>query len=57
MPFKLSTTLTGGVGYVCFDYKGHGESSGKFVDCTMRDFVGNAMQVLKKLNLLCKDSR
>ena len=42
-----------GFGYVCFDYKGHGESSGKFVDCTMRDFVGNAMFVLENM---CKDS-
>ena len=43
-----------GVGFVCFDYKGHGESSGKFVDCTMQDFVESARLILDNE---CRDKR
>lgn len=35
-----------GAGFSCFDYRGHGESSGHFVDCTMHDFVADASDML-----------
>ena len=25
--------------YLCFDYRGHGNSSSSFVDCTMHDWM------------------
>lgn len=35
-----------GAGFHCFDYRGHGESSGHFVDCTVHDWVADASDML-----------
>ncbi len=34
------------VGFLCFDYRGHGQSSGQFIDCTMHDWVADASDML-----------
>ena len=33
-------------GYLCFDYRGHGNSSSSFVDCTMHDWIEDSRQML-----------
>ncbi len=38
-----------GRAYVRFDYSGHGESSGKFTDCTIGDWAGDALAVLDEV--------
>lgn len=35
--------------FICFDYEGHGSSSGKFEDCTIGKWKDNALSVLTKL--------
>jgi len=35
-----------GANFLCFDYRGHGNSSGLFVDCTMHDWVEDARTML-----------
>lgn len=35
-----------GAGFLCFDYRGHGNSSGNFVDCTMHDWMEDARNML-----------
>mmetsp|Transcript_27882 Transcript_27882/g.55855 ORF Transcript_27882/g.55855 Transcript_27882/m.55855 type:complete len:315 (+) Transcript_27882:162-1106(+) len=34
------------VSFLCFDYRGHGQSSGHFIDCTMHDWVTDASDML-----------
>jgi len=33
-------------GYLCFDYRGHGNSSSSFVDCTMHDWMEDSRQMI-----------
>lgn len=35
-----------GAGFVCFDYRGHGSSSGDLVDCTIHDWMEDARSLL-----------
>ena len=35
-----------GVGYLCFDYRGHGDSSGNFIECTMHDWMEDTRMML-----------
>mmetsp|Transcript_21181 Transcript_21181/g.33281 ORF Transcript_21181/g.33281 Transcript_21181/m.33281 type:complete len:318 (-) Transcript_21181:50-1003(-) len=34
------------VSFLCFDYRGHGQSSGHFIDCTMHNWVADASDML-----------
>ncbi len=34
------------VSFLCFDYRGHGQSSGQFIDCTMHDWIADASDML-----------
>jgi pimeloyl-ACP methyl ester carboxylesterase len=38
-----------GRGFVRFDYRGHGRSDGRFVDCTVGDWAGDAEAVLEEV--------
>jgi pimeloyl-ACP methyl ester carboxylesterase len=46
-----------GVSFLCFDYRGHGQSSGHFIDCTMHDWVGDASDMLDHVISLGKEQQ
>lgn len=45
-----------GAGFLCFDYRGHGSSFGKFADCTMHDWMEDARHMMDHAHSLqCKE--
>lgn len=46
-----------GIGYLCFDYRGHGSSSCNFVDCTMHDWMEDAQVTLDHVLEMMKSAR
>ena len=51
----LSYCKKNGLGFLCFDYRGHGKSSGHFIDCTMHDWVADASDMLDHVISLGKE--
>ena len=43
------------LGYLCFDYRGYGQSSGNFIDCTMHDWIEDASDMLDHVISLGKE--
>lgn len=41
--------------FLCFDYRGHGQSSGQFIDCTMHDWIADASDMLDYIVSLGKE--
>ena len=44
-----------GASYVCFDYRGHGKSSGIFIDCTMHTWIEDARNMIEHAMNLAGD--
>ena len=40
-----------GIGFLCFDYRGHGSSSGNFIDFTLHDWIDDARNMLNHVIL------
>ncbi len=45
-----------GHSYLCFDYRGHGESDGQFEQCDMHDWMEDSRLMLNFANSRCHDS-
>jgi pimeloyl-ACP methyl ester carboxylesterase len=42
---------TAGIGFLAFDYTGHGLSSGKFEDCTLTQWLDDSLNIIHSLSL------
>lgn len=51
----LSYCKMNGLGFLCFDYRGQGQSSGLFIDCTMHDWVADTSDMLDHVISLGKE--